>query len=60
LRELAEGLDTDAPPEQVERALARIEGVDPQDARTLAQTFARLRALKESAAMASGRLSCAT
>jgi SAM-dependent methyltransferase len=48
LRELTEGLDTDASPEQVERALRRIDGVEPQDARTLAQTFARLKALKES------------
>ncbi|MGH6917636.1 MAG: N-6 DNA methylase, partial [Geminicoccaceae bacterium] len=48
LRELTEGLNTDASPEQVERALMRIEGVDPQDATILAQTFARLRALKES------------
>jgi len=48
LRELTEGLDTDASPEQVERALTRIEGIDPQDATMLAQTFARLRALKQS------------
>jgi hypothetical protein len=46
LRELAEGLDTDAPPAQVERALMRIDGVAPQDARAMAQTFARLQALK--------------
>jgi hypothetical protein len=48
LRELTEGLDTDASSEQVEGALLRIEGVDPQDARTLGQTFSRLRALKQS------------
>jgi SAM-dependent methyltransferase len=47
LRELSEGLDTDASPEQVERALLRIEGIEAQDARTLARTFARLRGLKE-------------
>lgn len=46
LRELSEGLENDASPEQVERALARIEGVAAEDARTLAQTFARLQALK--------------
>jgi hypothetical protein len=46
LRELTEGLDTNASPEQVERALARIEGVEAQDEHMLAQTFARLRALK--------------
>jgi hypothetical protein len=48
LRELSEGLDMGASPEQVERAVLRIDGVDPQDARTLGQTFARLRALKQS------------
>ena len=46
LRELTEGLETDAPPAQVERALARIEGIDAQDARAMAQTFERLQGLK--------------
>ena len=47
LRELAEGLDTDAAPEQVERALVRIEGVAAADAAVLAATFGRLRSLKQ-------------
>jgi hypothetical protein len=47
LRELTEGLHTDAPPEQVERALARIPGIEARDAALLGQTFARLRALKQ-------------
>jgi SAM-dependent methyltransferase len=47
LRELSEGLDSNAPPEQVERALARIEGVKAKDAATLARTYARLRELKD-------------
>lgn len=46
LRELTEGLERGAAPEQVERALARIEGVEAQDARVLAQTYARLRTLQ--------------
>jgi SAM-dependent methyltransferase len=47
LRELTEGLDTDASPEQVERALARIPGIAAQDAAVLGKTFARLQSLKE-------------
>ena len=47
LRELTEGLDTDASPQQVERALDRIPGVDPQDAAVLGQTYARLQVLKQ-------------
>ncbi len=47
LRELTEGLDTDATPEQVEHALMRIDGVEPRDAGAMAQTFARLQALKQ-------------
>lgn len=47
LRELVEGLDTGASPEQVEHALTRIEGVERHDASILAQTFARLQALKQ-------------
>ncbi|HZS82240.1 MAG TPA: N-6 DNA methylase, partial [Stellaceae bacterium] len=46
LRELAEGLDNDASPDQVERALARIDGVTARDARAMAETFARLSILK--------------
>ncbi|MCC7276561.1 MAG: N-6 DNA methylase [Alphaproteobacteria bacterium] len=46
LHELAEGLETEAPPDQVERALARIPGVTQQDAAALAATFARLVGLK--------------
>ncbi|MGH6902560.1 MAG: N-6 DNA methylase, partial [Geminicoccaceae bacterium] len=47
LRELTEGLDTDAAPEQVERALARIPGIEAQDAAVLGQTYRRLQALKQ-------------
>ncbi len=47
LRELTEGLDTEASAEQVERALARIEGIGPQDARAMAETFQRLLTLKQ-------------
>jgi hypothetical protein len=47
LRELTEGLDTDASPEQVERALMRIPGIEGQDATVLAQTYRRLQALKQ-------------
>lgn len=46
LRELSDGLATDAEPARVERALARIAGISPGDAGTLAGTFARIRALK--------------
>ncbi len=47
LRELTEGLDTGATRAQVERALARIEGIETQDAASLGQTYARLQALKQ-------------
>ena len=47
LRELSEGLEDDAEPERVEQALARIAGVLPADAAMLAQTFARIRSLKQ-------------
>lgn len=46
LRELTEGLETSASPDHVERALVRIDGIEPEDASTLAQTFARLQALR--------------
>jgi hypothetical protein len=47
VRELTEGLNTDASPEQVERALTRIPGIEGQDAALLAQTYRRLQALKQ-------------
>jgi Eco57I restriction-modification methylase len=48
LRELTEGLDSGATPEQVEHALARIPGIETQDATVLGQTYTRLQALKQS------------
>jgi hypothetical protein len=48
LQALTQGLEQEVPAEQVERALARIEGVQPQDAAALGQTFGRLLALKRS------------
>jgi SAM-dependent methyltransferase len=46
LNELTAGLDSEAPPEQVERALLRDGDVEPRDATTFAQTYARVLALK--------------
>jgi hypothetical protein len=46
LRELTEGLETEASPEQVERRLAGLAEIDEQDAATLGRTFARLLELK--------------
>lgn len=47
LQELTAGLENDSPPEQVERALGRIAGIDPHDARAMAETFRRLQVLKQ-------------
>jgi SAM-dependent methyltransferase len=47
MREITDGLENDASPEQVERALLRIDGVEEADARAMAATFRRLRALKD-------------
>lgn len=47
LHELTEGLENDSPPEQVERALGRIAGIDPHDVRAMGETFRRLQILKQ-------------
>ena len=48
LRTLTEGLDDDASPEAIRRALLRIEGVSTADAAAMAETFARLSVLYKS------------
>ncbi len=48
LREITDGLANDTPRAPVEPALARIGGVTAEDARRLADTYDRLRSLKES------------